>query len=80
MDEDSKDFKILTSFVNSYKSKLMIRGEAGLKPGRGKKMPESVPLTKEQIKAMLDEDDRDITLDQDIFQKIKKMEKGRDRS
>jgi hypothetical protein len=32
------------------------------------------------MKAMLDEDDRDITLDQDIFQKIKKMEKGRDRS
>ena len=26
---------------------------------------------------MLDEDDRDITLDQDIFQKIKKMEQGK---
>ena len=77
MDEDKKDFKILTSFVNSYKSKLMIRGEAGLKPGRGKKMPTQMPLTKESMKAMLDEDDRDITLDQDIFQKIKKMEQGK---
>jgi hypothetical protein len=47
MDDDKKDFKILTSFVNSYKSKLMIRGEAGLKPGRGKKMPTVMPLNKE---------------------------------
>lgn len=39
-DEDKKDFKILTIFVNSYKSKLMIRIEAGLKPGRGKKVKE----------------------------------------
>jgi hypothetical protein len=48
MDEDKKDFKILTSFVNSYKSKLMIRGEAGLKKARGGKPIEQIlPLTKE---------------------------------
>lgn len=77
MDEDKKDFKILTSFVNSYKSKLMIRGEAGLKLARGKTAKVEMPLTKQQLKAQLDEDDRDITLDYDIFQKIKKMEQGK---
>ena len=78
MDDDKKDFKILTSFVNSYKSKLMIRGEAGLKKARGGKPIEQIlPITKEQLKAQIDEDDRDITLDYDIFQKIKKMEKGK---
>lgn len=56
----------------------MIRGEAGLKKARGGKPIEQIlPITKEQLKAQIDEDDRDITLDYDIFQKIKKMEKGK---
>ena len=67
LDDDKLDFKILTSFVNSYKSKLMIRGEAGFKPMRGKTKAEEMPLTKQQLKTLLDEDERDITLDYDIF-------------
>ena len=35
-----------------------------------------VPLTKEELAAMKQEGDRDITLDYDLFMKIKNMNRG----
>lgn len=63
---------MLASFVNQYKSKLMV-SQVHSQSNDEKQV---VPLTKEELAAMKQEGDRDITLDYDLFMKIKNMNRG----
>ena len=89
LDGDKKEFKKLTNFVNSYKSKLLIGNcrivntlgipkEEQARPATGglaerktlkdiEQEPGNLPLTTEQIKQTKNQEEKDMTLDYDIF-------------
>ncbi len=87
MDEDKKNFKLLTNFLNSYKNKLMI-GNTIIKKDFDKtkakvfthqsKHEQALPLTTAQLHEKKQEGDRDITLDYDIYQKLQGFENSKE--
>ena len=72
------NFKMLASFINSYKGKLMISENlsipsksGGLAFEKTSKQNQILPLTKSELHQQKHEGEKDITLDYDIFMKIK---------
>ena len=78
-DVESQKFKMLTNFLNSYKAKLLI-GNLDQKEGAGEnkeKKESTAPLTLNQLRKFQQEGAQDITLDYDIYLKIKQIEEGK---
>ena len=77
-DVESQKFKMLTNFLNSYKAKLLI-GNMEQKEGAGdnkEKKETNMPLTLDQLRKNQRDGAQDITLDYDIYRKIKNAEEG----
>lgn len=78
-DVESQKFKMLTNFLNSYKAKLLI-GNMDQKEGAGEnkeKKETNMPLTLDQLRKNQKDGAQDITLDYDIYRKIKNAEEGK---
>ena len=70
---------MLTNFLNSYKAKLLI-GNMDQKEGAGdnkEKKETNMPLTLDQLRKYQKDGAQDITLDYELYLKIKQTEEGK---